>query len=154
MIEKNFSIKYQKEAISATVHTLNRVHLKKDSDKTPYELWYGYKPNVSYLKVYGSKCYILKESRKGNFDVKGDEGIVLGYSCRSKAYKCQNLFTHKIIESAHVRIDEFAKKTEEERKKEPEDYRRFIFIEPDTLPDTSINKETASIKTSTVTESQ
>ena len=78
MIEKNVAIKYQKEAIITAVHILNRVQLKKDSDKTPYELWYGYKPNVSYLKVFGSKCYILKESRKDKFDVKGDEGIFLG----------------------------------------------------------------------------
>ena len=47
MIEKNVALKYQKEAISTTVHTQNRVQLKKDSNKTPYELWYGYKPNVS-----------------------------------------------------------------------------------------------------------
>ena len=102
MIEKNVAIKYWKEAISTTVHTLNQVQLKKDTNQTPYELWYGYKPNVSYLKVFGSKCYILKESTKGNFDVKSDEGIFLGYSYRSKAYKCFNLSTHKIIESAHV----------------------------------------------------
>ena len=55
MIEKNVALKYQKEAMSTIVHTLNRVQLKKDSNKTPYELWYGYKPNVSYLKVFGSK---------------------------------------------------------------------------------------------------
>ena len=60
MIENNIGIKYWKEAINIVVHTLNRVQLKKDSFKTPYELWYGYKPNVSYLKVFGSKCYILK----------------------------------------------------------------------------------------------
>ena len=42
-------------------------------------------PNVNYLKVFGSKCYILKVSRKGKFDVKGDEG-----SCKRKAYKCSS----------------------------------------------------------------
>ena len=83
MIEKNVATKYRKEAISTGVHTLNRVQLKKDSSETSYELWYGYKPNVSYLKVFGSKCYIFKESRKGKFDVKGDEGIFLGCSCRN-----------------------------------------------------------------------
>ena len=128
MIEKSVAIKYWKEAIGTAVHTLNRVQLKKDSNQTPYELLYGYKPNVSYLKVFGSKCYILKESRKDKFDVKGDEGIFLGYSCRSKAYKYLNLSTHKIIESTHVRIDEFAEKSEEESNKELEDYRRIFFL--------------------------
>ena len=150
IIEKNISIKYQKEAINIAVHTLNQVQLKKDTFKTPYELWYGYKPNVSYFKVFGSKCYILKESRKGKFDAKGDEGTFLGYSSKSKAYRCLNLSTHKVIESANVKVDEFAKKTAEESKKEPEDYRRFIFI--DTLPDTFVNKRTVSTEPSIVIE--
>ena len=107
MIEKSVAFKYQKEAISTAFHTLNRVQLKKDTKKTPYELWYVYKSDVSYMEVFGSKCYVLKESKKGKFDVKSDEGIFLGYSCKSKAYKCLNLSTHKIIESAYVRIDEF-----------------------------------------------
>ena len=75
------------------------------------------------------------------------------YSSKSKAYRCLNLSTHKVIESAHVKVDEFAEKTEEQSKKELEDYRRFVYIEPDTLPDTSVNKETTSTKPSTVTES-
>ena len=86
--------------------------------------------------------------------MKGDEGIFLGYSCKSRAYRSLNLSTHKIIESAHVKVDEFAKRTEEESKKEPKDYMRCVFSEPDTLPDTSINKETTSTKPGIATESQ
>ena len=136
MIRKNIAIKYWKEAISIVVHTLNWVQLKNDSFKTSYEFWYDYKPNVSYRKVFWSKCYILKESRKGKFDAKGDEGIFLGYSSKSKAYRYLNLSTQKVIKSAHVKVDEFAEKREEESRKEPKDYRRFIFI--DTLLDTSV----------------
>ena len=114
----------------------------------PNSLWtmVCHKPNVGYLKVFGRKCYILKESRKGKFNVKGDEGIFLGYSYRSKEYNCLNLSTHKTIESAHVRIDEFAERDEEERKKEPKDYTRFIYYEPDTLPNLFERKETSSPK--------
>ena len=102
-----------------------------------FELWYGYEPNLSYFKVFCTKCYSLKETRKGKFDVKGDEGIFLGYSCRSKAYKCLSLTTHKIIESAHVRIDEFVEKNDEESRKKPKDYRKCVYYEPDTLPNLS-----------------
>ena len=31
------------------------------------------------------------------------------------------------IESAHVKVDEFVEKTEEESKKEPKDYKRFFY---------------------------
>ena len=119
-----------------------------------YELRCGYKPNVSYLKLFGSKCYIFKESRKGKIDVKGDEGIFLGYSCKSKAYRCLNFSTHKIIGSAHVKVDEFVERTEEESKKEPEDYKRFVYIKLDTLPETSVNKETSTPESSSVIKLQ
>ena len=82
------------------------------------------------------------------------KGIFLGYSCRSKAYKCLNLSTHKIIESAHVRIDEFVEKTEEERKKELEDYRIFFCYKPDTFPNMFDNKETSPLELSIVTKLQ
>ena len=111
--------------------------MKKDTNQTPYELWYGYKPNVYYLKVFGGKCYILKEERNGKFDVKGDEGIFLDYSCKRKSYKFLNFSTHRIIESENARIDEFVEKSEEESYKEPEDYKRFLYYEPDTLPNLS-----------------
>ena len=87
--------------------------MKKDSNQTPFELWYGYKSNVCYFKVFGEKNYILKESRKRKFDVKNDEEIFLGYSITSKAYKCLNLSTHKVIESTHVKIDDFVEEFEE-----------------------------------------
>ena len=88
------------------------MQLKKGMKKTPYELWYGYKPSINYFKVFGSKFYILIESRNRKLDIKSDEGMLLGYFTRSKAYKCLNLKTHKIIESFHVRRDEYSKKNE------------------------------------------
>lgn len=50
---------------------------------------------------------ILKDNRDGKLDAKSEKGIFLGYSTRSKAYKCLNSNTNKIVESANVRIDEF-----------------------------------------------
>ena len=52
--------------------------------------------------------------------------VMKEYSFKSKAYRCLNLFTHKVIESTHVKVDKFVEKIEEERKKEPRDYRRFF----------------------------
>ena len=65
-----------------------------------------------------------------------------------------NLSTHKIIESAHVRIDEFAEKAKEERKKELKDYIRFVYFEFDTLPDIFDNKDTSSFEPNIVTKLQ
>ena len=89
-----------------------------------------------YFKVFGRKFYILKDVRKGNLDAKSYEGIFLGYSNKSKTYTCLNLSTHKVIESAHVKIDEFVERSEEKSSKEPKEYRNFFFYEEEleTLP--------------------
>ena len=70
MMEKNLALKYKKEVTSIVVYTLNRVQIKNGTNLTPYELWFGYTPSVKYFKIFGSKCYILKDDRQGNWMLK------------------------------------------------------------------------------------
>ena len=72
------------------------------------------------------KSYILKDIRNEKFDAKSDEEIFLGYSTRSKANKCLNANTNKIVESANVNFDEHAKVHVEELKR-LEEYRTFVY---------------------------
>ena len=83
---------------------------------------------MKYFKIFGSKCYILKDDRNGNFDAKSDKGIFLGYSTRSKAYKCLNASTKKVVKSANVNFDEFIEVHEAKLAKELEKYRSFIIF--------------------------
>ena len=126
MMEKLVALKYWREAVSTVVHTLNWVQVKKGTNATPFELWYGHSPNVKHFKVFGCKFYILKDARNWKFDAKSDEGIFLGYSTRSKAYKCLNTNTNKIVESANVNFDEHAEVQIEEPKR-LEEYRTFVY---------------------------
>ena len=95
--------------------------IKKGTHSTPFELWYGHPPNVKYSKVFGSKCYILKYVRNRKLDVKSEEGIFLSYSTRSKAYKCLNTNTNKIVESENINFDEFIEVHEAKPTKEPKE---------------------------------
>ena len=61
---------------------------------------------MKHFKVFGRKLYILKAYKKGKFDAKSDECIFLGYSTRSKAYKCLNTNTKKIVKSENLNFDE------------------------------------------------
>ena len=54
--ETKLSDGYWREAISTVVHTLNRRQLRVNSNKTPYELWYGRTPTVKYFKVLGANA--------------------------------------------------------------------------------------------------
>ena len=65
---------------------MNKVQVKKDTNKTPYELWFGHFPTVKYFIIFGSKCYIKRDDDIGRFDVRSDEGIFLGYLWIIKAY--------------------------------------------------------------------
>ena len=77
--------------------------------------------NVKHFKLFGCKCYILKESRNGKFDAKSDEGIFLGYSTRRKAYECLNANTNKFVESANIKFDELVEVQNDECTKKSEE---------------------------------
>jgi hypothetical protein len=46
------------EAAQAFMHVTNRFPTAPLDDKTPYELWYGTKPDVSHLCVWGCRAYV------------------------------------------------------------------------------------------------
>ena len=73
----------------------------------------GKKPRVKYFRVFGSKCYILNDwENLGKFDAKSDEGIFLGYSTTSRAYRVFNKRTKTVMESIDVEIDDAITKVE------------------------------------------
>jgi hypothetical protein len=76
--EYKTSDRFWAEAINMTCHATNRIYLHKLLKKTSYELLTGDKPNVSYFRVFESKCYILqKRSKSSKFALKIYEGFYL-----------------------------------------------------------------------------
>ncbi|XP_042973126.1 uncharacterized protein LOC122304931, partial [Carya illinoinensis] len=105
--ENNLPSYFWAEAVSTACYVINRVMLRSKLDKTPYELWNEKKPNIGYFHVFGCKCFILNDRNNlGKFDAKSDEGIFLGYSTNSKAYRVFNKKTLTVQESMHVVFDE------------------------------------------------
>ena len=79
------------------------------------------------------KLESLESTFKAKFMIKDsneniDEGIFLGYSTRSKAYKFLNTNTNKIVESANVNFDEHTKVQDDESIKRLEEYRSFVYF--------------------------
>jgi hypothetical protein len=72
------------EAINTTCYASNRLFLQKFLDKTPYELLNGEKPDISFFRVFGYKCYIYKKQQHlGKFQRCCDIGFLVGYSSKS-----------------------------------------------------------------------
>ena len=95
------------EAINIACYASYRLFLKKFLGKTPYELLNGKKPNVSFFRVFGCKCYIYKKRQHlGKFQRRCDIGFLVGYSSKSKAYWVFNHATGLVEETYDVEFDE------------------------------------------------
>jgi hypothetical protein len=95
------------EAINTACYSINRLYLHRILKKTSYELLTGKKPNVSYFRVFGSKCFIfIKRGRKSKFAPNAVEGFLLGYDSNTRAYRVFNKFTGLVEVSCDIMFDE------------------------------------------------
>jgi hypothetical protein len=73
------------EEINTACYSINRLYLHRILKKTSYELFTGKNPNVSYFRVFGSKCFILiKRGRSSKLAPKVVEGFLLGYDSNTR----------------------------------------------------------------------
>nr|GFB53008.1 retrovirus-related Pol polyprotein from transposon TNT 1-94 [Tanacetum cinerariifolium] len=71
--------------------------------KTAYELFKGRSHALSFMKPFGCHVIILNTLEQlGKFDGKSDEGIFVGYSTTSKAFRVYNIRTRKVEENMHI----------------------------------------------------
>ena len=108
LYENNLLRYFWAEAVNTACYILNRTLIRPILKKTPYELWKDRKPNLDYFHTFGCRCFIHNNGKDNleNFDPKFDEGIFLGYSISSKAYRVFNKRTLVVEEFIHVVFDE------------------------------------------------
>nr|GEX28544.1 retrovirus-related Pol polyprotein from transposon TNT 1-94 [Tanacetum cinerariifolium] len=71
--------------------------------KTPYKLFKGRSSALSFMRPFGCHVTILNTlDQLGKFDGKSDEGIFVGYSTISKAFRVYNTRTRKVKENLHI----------------------------------------------------
>ncbi|GJZ30318.1 putative ribonuclease H-like domain-containing protein, partial [Tanacetum coccineum] len=95
------------EAVNTACYVQNRVLVIKPHNKTPYELFLGRKPALSFMRPFGCPVTILNTiDHLGKFDGKADEGFFVGYSTNSKAFRVFNSRTRIVEENLHVKFSE------------------------------------------------
>ncbi|GJU30707.1 putative ribonuclease H-like domain-containing protein [Tanacetum coccineum] len=93
------------EAVSTACYVQNRVLVVKPHNKTPYELFRGFKPALSIVRPFGCHVTILNTlDSLGKFDGKSDEGFFVRYSLSSKAFRVYNTRTRRVEENLHIRF--------------------------------------------------
>nr|GEW54551.1 retrovirus-related Pol polyprotein from transposon TNT 1-94 [Tanacetum cinerariifolium] len=91
------------EAVNTTCYVQNRVLVVKPYFKTPYELFRGRSHALSFIRPFGCHVTILNTlDQLGKLDGKSNEGIFVGYSTISKAFRVYNTRTRKSTKTVNT----------------------------------------------------
>ncbi|KAI3769449.1 hypothetical protein L6452_00551 [Arctium lappa] len=106
------------EAVSTACYTQNRSMVHRRFKKTPYALINNRTPTIKYFRIFGCKCFVLNDRESLNkFSAKADEGIFIGYSSTSTAFRVYLNKSKMVIESINVTFDE--EMASEQQRSEP-----------------------------------
>ncbi|GJX68972.1 putative ribonuclease H-like domain-containing protein [Tanacetum coccineum] len=95
------------EAVNIACYVQNRVLVLKPHKKTPYELFHGRTPTLSFMRPFGCLVTILNTiDHLCKFNGNADEGFFVGYSLNSKAFRVFNSRTRIVEENLHIRFSE------------------------------------------------
>ena len=77
------------EAISVASYARNRLPATALKEReTPYERWYGRKPDVSHFRIFGCMAYVhLPDCARRQLDTMSKKMRFVGYSLKSKGYR-------------------------------------------------------------------
>ena len=87
-------------ALETVVYLLNRVP-SKSVDATPYEIWYGKKPILSYLRIWGCPAYV-KRIESDKLEAKSDKCLFVGYPKETRGYYFYNPMEQKVFVSRNA----------------------------------------------------
>lgn len=94
------------EAVLAAVHVINRSPTAAlRGAKTPYEMWFGRKPNVSKLRVFGSKAYThIPKEKRSKLSAKSHVCVLVGYGMNG--YRLWDPVKKQVIVARDVKVEE------------------------------------------------
>nr|GEV60922.1 hypothetical protein [Tanacetum cinerariifolium] len=105
LTDSKLPITFWAKVINTACYVQNGVLVVKPHFKTPYEMFRGRTPALSFMRPI--RCHVtilntLDHLRK--FNRKLDEWFLFGYSTNSKAFRVYNTRTRKIEENLHIKF--------------------------------------------------
>lgn len=106
ILQAKLSKKFWAEAVCAAAYIRNRV-ITTATGTTPYERWYGKKPDISHLRVFGCMAYAyIPEVNRQKLDEKTKKMRFVGYSLTQKGYRLYDELTQKVYIRRDVTFNE------------------------------------------------
>jgi hypothetical protein len=98
--------KYWSAALVHSVYLANRL-VHTVIKKTPFEAYYGLKPDIGHLKLFGSRVCVKRSGiRRGKLDKHDFKGIFLGYTATDQNIVYLDLDSGTVKRSHHAQFDE------------------------------------------------
>ena len=95
------------EAISTACYLRNRTQTAGIKEATPYEVWYGRKPDLSHLRIFGCAAYALvRDFQRKKWDSKAQKMIFIGYSRSAKGFRLYDPTSRRVFVRKDVIFNE------------------------------------------------
>lgn len=99
----NIPVNRWDEFVLTACYLSNQTPVTSQGGHTPFERWYGHKPDLSHLCEVGCRAFVLIQNRHNpKVFSRLVECVLIGYSLDSKAYRCYHRQSHKVFVSYHV----------------------------------------------------
>ncbi|KAJ9566176.1 hypothetical protein OSB04_002142 [Centaurea solstitialis] len=95
MCHSSLPVSFWGHALETAAHILNRAPTKS-VEKTPYELWKGKKPNISFLKIWGCEVYVKRPTSE-KLKPKSDKCFFVRYPKTTVGYYFYNPEENKVF---------------------------------------------------------
>lgn len=101
--QANLPRKFWGEAVTTANYLQNRL-ITSSTNKTPYELWHGKRPQMKSLAAFGSECFVkVLNQNRSKLDNCSKQLILLGFDENNcNIYRCYDKDERKIVISRDV----------------------------------------------------
>ena len=83
----NIPLELWVESYNCANYKNNRT-LSSSTSATPFELWFGLKPNLSHFRIFGCEVYMhVLDCDRHKLEPKSIKGLFVGYCENTKAYR-------------------------------------------------------------------
>lgn len=111
LIASGVETKFWNEAVLTANYLKNRSPTsaigEQFKSKTPAEIWFGQKPALSHLRIFGCECYNHIPARKrSKMDAKSSKCIMLGYTASNGSYRLWDIERNKLVTGRSVIFNE------------------------------------------------
>ena len=76
----NLEPKFWEEAVATACYIQNRIYHRSIGLHTPFEMWYGHKPHLQDLKIFGCIAFAcVPENKRNKLNARAQNSIFVGY---------------------------------------------------------------------------